>query len=350
LTDFVGAIVELYAFDAYGNAIGFTPSVALTEFLYSGEQFDSKIGQQYLRQRYYDPVTGRFNRLDPFFGNLNDPQSIHKYAYTHNDPVNNIDPSGKFVAIAIGVLSGIALSSYLNTQKSAKDLSTGALILRGLATVGFGVSAYFGTYMLYGIYGYGLGFKPLWAHGTHPKATENLSIQKWENNIADLLKDYVDKSTLTIEQKQKAKNEAMIIAKNYVSKMRSRANMLNILTESDNNMYGISNRGTMAAWGGNWGNPAAFCAEWVTEAKNAVSDSDSGNDLEFWTAIAHFDYSPMGDPSLGILFRHSFVSISLKDQNEPAFILDAWSTAYPEVYLPKSYFQYYGVRGIGYDR
>jgi RHS repeat-associated protein len=101
LTDFVGAIVELYAFDAYGNAISFDPSVALTEFLYSGEQFDSKIGQQYLLQRYYDPVTGRFNRLDPFFGNLNDPQSLHKYLYTHGDPVNGIDPSGQFFATMI---------------------------------------------------------------------------------------------------------------------------------------------------------------------------------------------------------------------------------------------------------
>ncbi|MDR3199012.1 MAG: RHS repeat-associated core domain-containing protein, partial [Planctomycetaceae bacterium] len=80
-----GAIVELYAFDAYGNAMGFDPSVALTEFLYSGEQFDSKIGQQYLRARYYDPVTGRFNRFDPFFGNLNDPQS---YLFVHGDPIN----------------------------------------------------------------------------------------------------------------------------------------------------------------------------------------------------------------------------------------------------------------------
>ncbi|MDR2438266.1 MAG: RHS repeat-associated core domain-containing protein, partial [Planctomycetaceae bacterium] len=87
-------MLELYAFDAYGNAIGFDPSVALTEFLYSGEQFDSKIGQQYLRARYYNPANGRFNRLDPFFGNLNDPQSLHKYLYTHADPVNGIDPSG----------------------------------------------------------------------------------------------------------------------------------------------------------------------------------------------------------------------------------------------------------------
>jgi hypothetical protein len=58
----------------------------------------------YLRQRYYDPATGRFNRLDPFFGNLDDPQSLHKYLYTHADPVNGIDPSGEMtISMAINV-------------------------------------------------------------------------------------------------------------------------------------------------------------------------------------------------------------------------------------------------------
>jgi RHS repeat-associated protein len=80
----------------------------LTEFLYSGEQFDSKIGQQYLRQRYYNPTTGRFNRLDPFFGNLDDPQSLHKYLYTHADPVNGIDPNG---LMSVGsMMSSIVMS------------------------------------------------------------------------------------------------------------------------------------------------------------------------------------------------------------------------------------------------
>jgi RHS repeat-associated protein len=112
LLDFTGAIAQLYSFDAYGNAIGFDPSVALTEFLYSGEQFDSKIGQQYLRQRYYDPTTGRFNRLDPFFGTLNDPQSFHKYLYTHANPVNGIDPNGEFFS-AIGILSVSGIQGHL---------------------------------------------------------------------------------------------------------------------------------------------------------------------------------------------------------------------------------------------
>ncbi|MGL6195673.1 MAG: RHS repeat-associated core domain-containing protein [Thermoguttaceae bacterium] len=86
LLDITAAVLQLYSFDAYGNALGFVPSEALTEFLYSGEQFDAKIGQQYLRARYYDSATGRFNRLDPFFGNLSDPQSLHKYVYCNGNP------------------------------------------------------------------------------------------------------------------------------------------------------------------------------------------------------------------------------------------------------------------------
>jgi RHS repeat-associated protein len=76
--------------------------------LYSGEQFDAKIGQQYLRARYYDPATGRFNRLDPFFGKIGDPQSLHNYLYCHADSVNGIDPTGRslgaMVATGIGML------------------------------------------------------------------------------------------------------------------------------------------------------------------------------------------------------------------------------------------------------
>jgi RHS repeat-associated protein len=112
LTDFAGAVAQLYAFDAYGNALGFNPSEALTEFLYSGEQFDAKIDQQYLRQRYYDSSTGRFNRLDPFFGNHSDPQSFHKYAYVHADPIQGIDPNGLEFSIG-GLMGGMGISGNM---------------------------------------------------------------------------------------------------------------------------------------------------------------------------------------------------------------------------------------------
>ena len=64
---------QIYAYDAYGRPLGFTPSLALTTHLYSGERTDQLTGLQYLRARYYNPATGTFNRLDPFAGNFTDP-------------------------------------------------------------------------------------------------------------------------------------------------------------------------------------------------------------------------------------------------------------------------------------
>jgi RHS repeat-associated protein len=68
----------------------------LNDFLYAGEQFDPNVGFYYLRARYYDPTSGRFISRDPFGGNPFEPQSLHKYAYAHNDPINRRDPSGMF--------------------------------------------------------------------------------------------------------------------------------------------------------------------------------------------------------------------------------------------------------------
>jgi RHS repeat-associated protein len=177
LTDFAGAILELYAFDAYGNAIGFDPSVALTEFLYSGEQFDSKIGQQYLRARYYDPATGRFNRLDPFFGNLNDPLSLHKYFYVYDDPINGFDPSGQvafipvlLTAMAIGAIIGGGIGTYkygfgttdmlattIAYSLSSAVLATGAYALYSAITI-LGLNNFTAISMFLGTFGTLHGF------------------------------------------------------------------------------------------------------------------------------------------------------------------------------------------------
>lgn len=103
LTGDDGAVTANYAYDAYGKMLGGNPNVtdrqSATDLLYAGEQFDPGLQMEYLRARYYDQDNGRFNRLDPFDGNSEDPQSLHKYAYAHCDPVNGIDPSGEFLDI-----------------------------------------------------------------------------------------------------------------------------------------------------------------------------------------------------------------------------------------------------------
>jgi hypothetical protein len=50
--------------------------------------------------RRYQSASSRFSQPDPYYGsyNLTDPQSLNRYAYTQNDPVNFVDPSGLSMA------------------------------------------------------------------------------------------------------------------------------------------------------------------------------------------------------------------------------------------------------------
>ncbi len=137
----------------YGSLFGNTSDLVdtlMTSHLYSGEQTDALTGMQYLRARYYDPSTGRFNRVDPFAGNTQGPQSLHKYAYVHANPVMNIDPTGKMQLTNVLVTSSII------------GFTTGAIIggIRGGvegAVVGAISGAIFAPVATVGTIGLGLG-------------------------------------------------------------------------------------------------------------------------------------------------------------------------------------------------
>jgi hypothetical protein len=61
-----------------------------------------------------DPSVGRFVTADEVPGSAFDPPSLHKYAYAGNDPVNQLDPSGRsfgdvMISVAIqGIVQAIA--------------------------------------------------------------------------------------------------------------------------------------------------------------------------------------------------------------------------------------------------
>ena len=114
LTGTNGAISDRYTYDAYGKALDFTTGTLTplsTKFLYTGEQFDADLQQYYLRARYYNPTVGRFSVPDQLDGTPNDPLSLHKYAYTQNNPVNSRDPSGNetLVSLTISMTIGVSL-------------------------------------------------------------------------------------------------------------------------------------------------------------------------------------------------------------------------------------------------
>jgi len=111
-----------YSYDAYGVMLGGNPtatSPAATNYLYTGEQFDEHAQHDYLRARYYNPLNGRFNRMDPYAGSPQDPQSLHKYLYCHANPVNGIDPSGMMEFSLTGTLKSISIGAVISSAIGA---------------------------------------------------------------------------------------------------------------------------------------------------------------------------------------------------------------------------------------
>lgn len=150
-----GVPADTFGYDAYGVLLSDAPSVtqaAAASLLYTGEPFDAHLQQYHLRARFYDPFNGRFSSLDPFGGDSQDPQSLHKYAYTHNDPVNRTDPTGMFslgevmTSMAIQtILFQIALPALMNWAsafipdwvKKLIEEATPSVIVGGISASGF---------------------------------------------------------------------------------------------------------------------------------------------------------------------------------------------------------------------
>jgi RHS repeat-associated protein len=113
---------DYYSYDGYGVMLSDisgaeAASNAGTSLLYAGEQYDGSADMYYNRARYYDPSNGRFNRTDPYAGNTQDPQSLHKYAYCHNNPINATDPTGMWSTGEIAVT--MAITSLVMTMVTA---------------------------------------------------------------------------------------------------------------------------------------------------------------------------------------------------------------------------------------
>jgi RHS repeat-associated protein len=67
---------------------------------------DAESGNDYALARYDISRLGRFSSPDPVAGSLGYPQSLNRYSYAGNDPINSSDPSGRFVVGIDRFLSG----------------------------------------------------------------------------------------------------------------------------------------------------------------------------------------------------------------------------------------------------
>ena len=100
---------------------------------------DPESGLYYYGGRYYDPELGRFISPDPFVPQPDDPQSLNRYSYVLNNPVNHIDPSGYFFKKLFKKIGKFFKAIFKNPAKLFASIAVGVFtgFLAGPAGLGF---------------------------------------------------------------------------------------------------------------------------------------------------------------------------------------------------------------------
>jgi RHS repeat-associated protein len=94
VTDRIGEPIMKYRYDAFGNL--FTHMAAPHNTIgFSGKSYDAKASLVDFSARWYSPNEGRFITEDTFPGWKDNPVSLNRYSYVHNNPVTLIDPTGR---------------------------------------------------------------------------------------------------------------------------------------------------------------------------------------------------------------------------------------------------------------
>ena len=89
--------VASYEYDAWGNVTYSTGEMAdINPLRYRGYYQDWESGYYYLQSRYYDPVIGRFINADGQISLDGSFLNTNQFVYCGNNPVNQVDPEGKF--------------------------------------------------------------------------------------------------------------------------------------------------------------------------------------------------------------------------------------------------------------
>ncbi|MDR1728308.1 MAG: RHS repeat-associated core domain-containing protein [Acidobacteriota bacterium] len=95
---------------------------------FQGHKDDPETGLHYNIARMYNPATARWTTPDPLEGDAYVPQSLNKYAYNMNDPMNMVDMDGRFLsavnASAYYSLTDLWFIEYFLRQISASSSET----------------------------------------------------------------------------------------------------------------------------------------------------------------------------------------------------------------------------------
>ena len=150
IANYSGEVVVEYTYDAWGNPLSCTGSLASTlgkknPFRYRGYVYDEETGLYYLNSRYYDPRVGRFICADAeeILADNDDLIHCNLFAYCTNDPVNFFDDDGywklpNWAKIAIGATAIVGLAVATAVTGGAAGVICGAALSGALTGAAVG--------------------------------------------------------------------------------------------------------------------------------------------------------------------------------------------------------------------
>ena len=135
-----GTRVVTYTYDAWGNPLSTTGSLASTlgaqnPLRYRGYVYDTETGLYYLQSRYYNPGWGRFINADDTTLLASSSSKAHwdknVFAYCDNNPLNRVDEDGECWNIIIGgIVGGIVsgASTIVNDAIMGRETTAGSVL------------------------------------------------------------------------------------------------------------------------------------------------------------------------------------------------------------------------------
>ncbi|MDP2941847.1 MAG: RHS repeat-associated core domain-containing protein, partial [Candidatus Omnitrophota bacterium] len=107
ITDATGNLAQYCEYTPYGT-LARNEGTDVAKHKFTGKELD-ETGLYYYSARYYDPEIAHFITPDTIVQAPYDPQSLNRYSYCRNNPINYVDPSGhEFLTMLIWTLIVIA--------------------------------------------------------------------------------------------------------------------------------------------------------------------------------------------------------------------------------------------------
>ncbi|WP_233164500.1 RHS repeat domain-containing protein [Pedobacter sp. ASV28] len=110
-----GSVLQQTDYLPFGMEINRKVSAPKINYTYNGKELQEELGQYDYGARFYDPVIGRWNVVDPLAEKM---ISISPYIYGVNNPANMIDNDGRY---AVSVHYNITYKALLALGYSKKD-------------------------------------------------------------------------------------------------------------------------------------------------------------------------------------------------------------------------------------